>query len=101
MSIPRTIAAALLLLALATPAAAQCTSNNFAPNTVAGRLGISPGPCQAIPFAVLVANLQGSVNVTLTGDVTGHRVRNHARDRQQQCRRVRVGDAMSDHNRKR
>lgn len=43
----------LALLALGSPAAAQ----TLPANTVVGRLGIGPGPSQAIPFTVFTSNL--------------------------------------------
>lgn len=57
---------ALVLAACMLPgvAAAQCFSSTPLPaNTVLGRLGIGPGPCQAIPFTVLLSNV-GSVPLT-------------------------------------
>lgn len=56
--------ATLLLLAGLAPAASQQT---LPANTVLGRLGIGPGPAQAIPFSVLTGNLLLSV---ITGDCT-------------------------------
>lgn len=56
--------ATLALLAGLAPAASQQT---LPANTVLGRLGIGPGPAQAIPFSVLTGNLVLSV---LTGDCT-------------------------------
>lgn len=46
---------------------AQVAPQTLGPNTVWGRLGISAGPGQAIPFATLQANL---TNILLTGDCT-------------------------------
>jgi hypothetical protein len=59
----------LALLALASPVPAQQT---LPPNTVVGRLGIGPGPSQAIPFTTLSGVLFGSgsgvFGLTLSGD---------------------------------
>ena len=57
---------ALAALAFATPVLAQVPSfpQTLPANTVVGRLGIGPGPSQAIPFAVLTSNLFGSLCTT-------------------------------------
>lgn len=64
---------ALFLAALASPASAQCSPQNVPANTVVGRLGVGSGPCQAIPFSALSANLgmagnaiPGTVNARTT-----------------------------------
>jgi hypothetical protein len=44
------------------------TAQTLPPNTVVGRLGIGPGPAQAIPFAVLTSNLFGSL-CTIGGSI--------------------------------
>lgn len=64
------ILAAALALFLAAPAVAQVVPNNLPANTVVGRLGIGSGPAQAIPFAVIGAQLSGTTAITGTGDVT-------------------------------
>lgn len=54
---------ALAFFAMLLPgvAAAQCNSSTPLPvNTVLGRLGITPGPCQAIPLSILGAQLQST-----------------------------------------
>jgi hypothetical protein len=59
----RQILRALAFLAMLLPgvAAAQCNSSTPLPiNTVLGRLGVTPGPCQAIPFSTLLSNLPGA-----------------------------------------
>lgn len=57
-----------MVLLLPGVAAAQCQSTTPLPiNTVLGRLGIVPGPCQAIPFAQLFANIGGISQLSLLG----------------------------------
>lgn len=47
---------------------AQCSIPSPLPvNTVLGRLGVTPGPCQAIPFATLFSNLGGTSQLSLLG----------------------------------
>jgi hypothetical protein len=55
----RAILFAVLAALAAIPAAAQVPQfpQTLQPNTVVGRLGIGPGPAQAIPFALLAPNL--------------------------------------------
>lgn len=63
---------ALAFLAMLLPgvAAAQCNSSTpLAANTVLGRLGTGPGPCQAIPFATLGPSLITS-NLAVTGPLS-------------------------------
>lgn len=58
-------ATAFLAMMLPGAAAAQCYSATPLPvNTVLGRLGVSAGPCQAIPFATLSSKLTGA-SITL------------------------------------
>src|SRR5262245_54859967 len=49
----------LFLLAGLASAAAQPLPTTLPPNTVVGRLGITAGPAQAIPFSVLTSSLFG------------------------------------------
>jgi Repeat of unknown function (DUF5907) len=63
---------ALAAVLLTAPALAQGVPfypQTLPPNTVAGRLGVGPGPTQAIPFNALAAAFLGAT--VLTGDVTG------------------------------
>lgn len=61
----RRIIAALLLLLAGTVATAQVPFPQTLPaNTVYGRLGISAGPGQAIPFSVFISNLLPSLCTT-------------------------------------
>ena len=53
-----------LLTAAAFPAHAQNAWPNLPANTVLGRLAIGTGPAQAIPFATLAAQLNGSISAT-------------------------------------
>jgi hypothetical protein len=55
----RIILAALLWFAATAGAFSQCAFSSPVPsNTIVGRLGVGPGPCQAIPFSVLASQLQ-------------------------------------------
>jgi hypothetical protein len=59
----RKLLAAIALLAGLVPAAAQVPNfpQTLPANSVVGRLGIGPGPSQAIPFAVLTGDLLNSL----------------------------------------
>lgn len=63
----RILAVLAILLGLAPASAQQVNLGNLAPSTVVGRLGSSvSGPAQAIPFATLLAQLNG-VTTIITG----------------------------------
>jgi hypothetical protein len=64
---------ALAFLVMLLPGAAwsQCNSSTPLPvNSVLGRLGTIPGPCQAIPFNVLGIPIIGNAFVNFTGPTT-------------------------------
>lgn len=64
----RSAVLALALIAGAGPAFAQSAPafpQTLPANTVVGRLGIGPGPAQAIPFDVLVSSLSRSAHIML------------------------------------
>lgn len=65
--------AAFLAMLLPGVAAAQCNSSVPLPvNTVLGRLGVTTGPCQAIPFSVLGPSLiTSNLAVTAPLSITG------------------------------
>ena len=67
---------ALFVIAPAGPAAAQALLNNICANCVVGRLGIGPGPGEAIPFTVLqsalgAVSLSGNNTFSGTNNFTG------------------------------
>lgn len=65
---------ALAFLAMLLPgvAAAQCNSSTPLPiNTVLARLGVAPGPCQAIPFATLMTNIGAARTLNTTAPLAG------------------------------
>ena len=57
---------------LLSPGAAWSQGCSFpqglAPNVVVGRLGVGPGPCQAIPFATLSSKLTGAIITLNSGN---------------------------------
>lgn len=62
---------ALSFLVMLVPGIAWCQCNSSTPlaaNTVLGRLGIGPGPCQAIPFATLSSRLTGAAITLNSGN---------------------------------
>lgn len=60
----------LAVVGLALTTASLCQAQTLPANTVQGRLGISPGPAQSIPFATLAANLSGALGPLVTGSGT-------------------------------
>jgi len=73
MKLRRFISCALFALVLGAPAFAQSNfPQTLPPNTVVGRLGIGPGPAQAIPFSTFGQNiLPPQAANTLLGNATG------------------------------
>jgi hypothetical protein len=63
------LAAALLALLLAAPAGAQVNPQNLPANSVVGRLGVGPGPAQAVPFSILTNQLLSNSIVVTRGGV--------------------------------
>lgn len=67
----QTLKALLFAAFLLLPGAAYCQCTFTAPlpvNTVIGRLGVTPGPCQAIPFATLSSKLTSAIITLNSGN---------------------------------